>query len=281
MAFFREGRLPRLLFAQRQEYGENIISRTVHRHDDCTEINFIRRGVGEYTVNDQIYEVGPGDVLLYNQGDLHELSTTAGCQIGAYCFGVAELSLEGLPDGHMSIPENGFVRPAKGMRAELASLCKLIYDMSQSREPNSRAAMQHLFAAFIQIAVDLPADERAQQQSAEVLLAARIRQYIGLHFQESLTLEEIGAAVGISPYYAAHVFKDVFHTSPIQYMIRCRVGAAQNLLISSDFSATQIAAMVGYSSANHFNAIFAKTVGLTPIRYRKWYLESMHGKRAQ
>lgn len=55
-------------------------------------------------------------------------------------------------------------------------------------------------------------------------------------------------------------------------MIRCRVGEAQNLLISTDYSATQIAAIVGYTNVNHFNAIFAKLVGLPPIRYRRKYL---------
>ena len=69
--------------------------------------------------------------------------------------------------------------------------------------------------------------------------------------------------------------------SPIHYMIRCRVGEAQNLLISTDYSATQIAAIVGYTNVNHFNAIFSKLVGLPPIRYRRKYLENMQGSRLQ
>ena len=63
-------------------------------------------------------------------------------------------------------------------------------------------------------------------------------------------------------------------------MIRCRIGEAQNLLISTNYSATHIAAQVGYNSVNHFNAIFSKTVG-PPIQYRKQYLESVKGKRGQ
>ena len=62
--------------------------------------------------------------------------------------------------------------------------------------------------------------------------------------------------------------------SPIHYMIRCRVGEAQNLLISTDYSTARLRPS-GYTNVNHFNAIFAKLVGLPPIRYRRKYLENM------
>ena len=62
-------------------------------------------------------------------------------------------------------------------------------------------------------------------------------------------------------------------------MIDCRIGEAQNLLVSSDYSAIHIGSIVGYDSINHFNAIFKKRVGMPPIEYRKNYLTKMHGKR--
>ena len=131
------------------------------------------------------------------------------------------------------------------------------------------------------LAASLPPDARAADQPHNLVLANRIRQYIGTHFTEQLTLEDIGEAMSMSPYHLAHIFKEMTGMSPIHYMIRCRVGEAQNLLISTDYSATQIAAIVGYTNVNHFNAIFAKLVGLPPIRYRRKYLENMQGSRLQ
>lgn len=89
------------------------------------------------------------------------------------------------------------------------------------------------------------------------------------------------AAHHVSPYYASHVFKQETGISPMQFMINCRVGEAQNLLIASDYTATQISTMVGYDSINHFSAIFHKKVGMAPIQYRKHDLAHMHGKRTQ
>ena len=143
--------------------------------------------------------------------------------------------------------------------------------------PEERARAQRACWEFNR----LPPDARAADQPHNLVLANRIRQYIGTHFTEQLTLEDIGEALSMSPYHLAHIFKEITGMSPIHYMIRCRVGEAQNLLISTDYSATQIAAIVGYTNVNHFNAIFAKLVGLPPIRYRRKYLENMQGSRLQ
>ena len=173
------------------------------------------------------------------------------------------------------------MRPTGRYRDTFDRMCSLLFELAERRDPGARETANHLLAALILLAVDLPCDERTREPSAEITLAARLRSYIAMHFQEQITLESISKAVGVSPYYAAHVFKKVFGTSPIQYMIRCRMGEAQNLLITSDFSVTQIAAMVGYTGANHFTTLFTKITGLSPTQYRTWYRENLHGKCTQ
>ena len=280
MHTFSQGCLPRLLYATIQTAGP-AVNRTIHRHEGCTELLYVFAGEGVYTAGGHSYPIGAGDVLLYNQGDLHEVISSSSREICDYCFGIAGLTFEGLPTGHLCAAGEAFVRPAGGRNAELASLSRLLYQTTEGNTPISREIAGHLLPALILLAAGLPADERSQTQDKNIVLAHRMRQYIGQHFQNPLTLEEIGAVFGISPYHAAHIFKEVVGVSPIQYMIRCRIGEAQNLLIASDYSATQIAAMVGYASVQHFNAIFTKIVGLPPIRYRKRYLENMQGKRTQ
>ena len=280
MHTFSQGCLPRLLYATIQTAGP-AVNRTIHRHEGCTELLYVFAGEGVYTAGGHSYPIGAGDVLLYNQGDLHEVISSSSREICDYCFGIAGLTFEGLPTGHLCAAGEAFVRPAGGRNAELASLSRLLYQTTEENTPISREIAGHLLPALILLAAGLPADERSQTQDKNIVLAHRMRQYIGQHFQNPLTLEEIGAVFGISPYHAAHIFKEVVGVSPIQYIIRCRIGEAQNLLIASDYSATQIAAMVGYASVHHFNAIFTKIVGLPPIRYRKRYLENMQGKRTQ
>lgn len=278
---FVSGQTPSLLYATKQIVAASAVTRAVHRHARFTEMLYVYQGAGQYVAGGYSYAIRTGDVLLYNPGDLHEVTSSLHHEIGTYCFGLSNLRLGRLAEGHFSDPEHGFVRPAADEIDHIQSLCELIYRHAERHSAYADELVSHLLPALVLLSANLPPDERAADQPHNLVLANRIRQYIGTHFTEQLTLEDIGQALSMSPYHLAHIFKDMTGMSPIHYMIRCRVGEAQNLLISTDYSATQIAAIVGYANVNHFNAIFAKLVGLPPIRYRKQYLENMQGRRLQ
>lgn len=76
----------------------------------------------------------------------------------------------------------------------------------------------------------------------------------------------------MSPWYVSHVFKEMSGYSPIQYLLRRRIGEAQTLLISTDYSITEIAFKVGFDTQSYFNMQFTKNVGMPPMQFRKNYL---------
>jgi quercetin dioxygenase-like cupin family protein len=45
-----------------------------HRHATSVEVYVVRRGVCELVVNGQWYEMRPGDTILMEPGDVHELT---------------------------------------------------------------------------------------------------------------------------------------------------------------------------------------------------------------
>ena len=86
---------------------------------------------------------------------------------------------------------------------------------------------------------------------------------------EPITLQSMGEALHISPYYLSHVFKQMSGYSPVQYLLRRRIGEAQTLLITTDLSITRIAEMVGYDTQSYFNLQFTKNVGMPPGKFRQ------------
>lgn len=278
---FEDGQTPRLLYATRQVVNTSTVTRALHRHEDCTELLYVYQGARHYEVEGYRYPIHSGDMLLYNQGSLHEVTSASRHEIGTICFGLADVRLRGLSPGHLTAPANGFVRPSNEHTPRFHMLSHFIYEQAEQNSAYTRTLIDYLVPAFVLMAVNLPSDSRTMEQPHNIVLANRIRAYIGTHYAEPLTLASIGQALSISPYHLAHVFKAVTGLSPVHYMIRCRIGEAQNLLISTDYSATQIAAIVGYASVQHFNTIFTKLVGLPPIRYRKQYLQNLQGQRTQ
>lgn len=81
-------------------------------------------------------------------------------------------------------------------------------------------------------------------------------------------MQQIGQALHVSPYYLAHAFKESCGIAPRQYLLRRRIGEAQNLLISTDLPISRIAEMVGYDTQNYFDLQFSKFVGMPPRKYR-------------
>ncbi|MDM8143830.1 helix-turn-helix transcriptional regulator, partial [Megamonas hypermegale] len=57
--------------------------------------------------------------------------------------------------------------------------------------------------------------------------------------------------------------------SPMQYVIQQRIKEAQNLLLSTDLTITEIAFHCGYNNSNYFQSVFNNIVGMPPGKYRK------------
>jgi AraC-like DNA-binding protein len=111
------------------------------------------------------------------------------------------------------------------------------------------------------------------EEIKEPILGERIKKYIDEHFSEAHTLEKISEDFNISLSYLCHSFKEATGYAPMQYIMRRRIGEAQSLLINTQYNSTEIASLVGYDNSNYFNTIFTRIVGMSPIKYRKCWVD--------
>lgn len=82
---------PILLYITKQEFGGKKRDRPMHSHQSLCEILLVYRGFGYYEVGKQCYPIQAGDILFYNQGELHEVRSMSDAEIGTYCFGLSGL----------------------------------------------------------------------------------------------------------------------------------------------------------------------------------------------
>lgn len=92
--------------------------------------------------------------------------------------------------------------------------------------------------------------------------------HIEAHYEEKLTLAIVAQAVNLSPWRLAHLFRERLDTTFGDQVSRVRVEHARELLISSAFSATEVAYRAGFSDQSYFTKVFKKVVGLTPKRFQ-------------
>ena len=72
----------------------------------------------------------------------------------------------------------------------------------------------------------------------------------------------------VSKYYLAHAFKAEYGISPINYQISLRIKESRYLLRETDMSLSQIARVLGFSSASYFSQSFRRAEGMSPLEYR-------------
>jgi len=268
---------PRLVYVSRTLPADQVHHRVLHAHQDLAEILLICGGNGRYLVGETFYDVKAGDLLVYNSGVVHDEFCEEENAVFSYCVGVTGLRLPGLRENAL-IADGAPALFQTGPEAEdLRLLCDMMYRALLEDRAGCEVLCRHLMLALLdrvlQFTGDAPRPGRAEMEPKA--LGRQVQAYIDRHFSEPLTLQDIGKALHASPYYLSHVFKEASGYSPTQYLLRRRVGEAQNLLISTELPMARIAELVGFETQNYFNLQFSKHVGMPPGKYR----ESFVGKK--
>ena len=64
-------------------------------------------------------------------------------------------------------------------------------------------------------------------------------------------------------------FKKATGMTPIEFKNRIAINQACIMLINTDKSIEKISEELGFASADYFRRVFKKTVGISPLKYRK------------
>ena len=87
----------------------------------------------------------------------------------------------------------------------------------------------------------------------------------------NLSADTLADEIGLSSSHIQSVFKSSTGISIARYMRQLRLAKSTELLIQTDISINDIAALTGFGNANYFYAAFKKHYSMTPNEYRIQY----------
>ena len=94
--------------------------------------------------------------------------------------------------------------------------------------------------------------------------------YMQEHCSEKLTLKMLADHLGLTETYCSKYIKKNTGITFVEYLNVLRINRAQRLLWATDFSVSEIAELVGFSSVQTFNRVFKQqSRNLSPSEYRK------------
>lgn len=271
---FTQETMPRLLYVSRRPPTLEAHPRLLHAHAEFVEVLLVEEGTPRFLIGDTTYDTKPGDLLIFNSGVVHDEFSEA--PFGSWCIAVAGLRLPGLRENAL-VPEDApTVYPVGDELPDLRSLYDIMHRYIAADRPDCEAFCHRLMLALLDRVLTITGSTtlRLPVDTEPASLGRQVQEYIDQHFNEPMTLHTIGDALHASPYYLAHVFKEVSGYSPMQYLTRRRIGEAQNLLLETDLPMARIAEAVGFETQNYFNQQFSKYVGMPPRKFR----QSLHGE---
>lgn len=273
---------PRLLYVSEIRPDASAHPRVMHAHADAVELILICSGSSEYLIHDKKVVIKAGDLLVYNAGVVHDEVSGPDMEVGSYCVGVGGLHMPGLRENALISDEKGYVFPTGRYFEDMKELFVMMFRNLAAGEPHAElfcTSLLHALLVSVLTVTEGVGETRENPADEPHILGSRIKDYIDRHYMEPITLQSMGEALRISPYYLSHVFKQMSGYSPVQYLLRRRIGEAQTLLITTELSVARIAELVGYDSQSYFNLQFTKNVGMPPSRYRHNYIVSADEKK--
>ena len=242
-----------------------------HTHS-CAEVFYVTGGSGRLLLADKAVSIGINDVLIVNSSVEHTEDSSEDDPLEYIVMGVDGMEVISGDDGGDGYSLIHFQTDGEQILFYLRRLLKEI----ETRLPGYNTICQDLLEVVLLLLMRrskftvtfIPAVHKSSKECAVV------RRYIENHFKENLTLDDLAAVAHVSKYYLSHAFSREYGTSPINYLLTCRIQESKYLLSETSLSLSQIAGMLGFSSPSYFSQSFRRIQGLSPMTYRSQVREA-------
>ena len=93
--------------------------------------------------------------------------------------------------------------------------------------------------------------------------------HLETNLDKPIRSSELASVVRLDPAYFCRAFRASFGEPPLQYVSRRRIERAQQLMLSTHTSLSQIAFDCGFADQAHFSRSFRRVAGDTPRAWRR------------
>lgn len=245
-----------------------------HMHNEF-EVFFFLRGDVNYIVEQQVYGLEPGDILLFNNTEFHYPTFRTNAEFErivlhfdptmAQQFSTLRTPLLrrflSRPQG-----EQNLVRLAFCERKRFHALALLIEQESQStQEGDDVLAAAHLSELLVLLARAPQTQPPAGRLSPYVSQALA---YINTTLPQAISLAEIACALSVDRFHLDKTFKKETGTTVCHYVLLKRLNLAR-VLLAQGWRVNEACAGAGFNDYSNFIRTFKKHTGMTPAAFAR------------
>ena len=236
----------------------------IHWHEHL-EIHYIIEGTTVERCENDVFRVNAGEFIIINSNELHE-GIDGNCRY--LCIIVPQ---------HFAKNNNTiFNRIIKDSKIE--EIAKSIIEEYKNHEKADDIAITGYVALILSklyrdyVFKELK-EENYKAYSQRMLLLNEVIKFIHENFSDDIELSGIAERFNINIYHFCHIFKDFTGKTFKEYLNKVRVDKAEQLLLNTDASISEIAFLSGFNDSNYFSRKFKQIKGKTPREIRKALIE--------
>ena len=247
---------------------------TNHWHNSL-EVLYIASGKMDTGINNSIYHLKRGDLIIINSGDIHFTR----------CRDYAKIYVLQVPYPLLNthIPNYDYVRfqdsdgsvvfsnPAKV--DELSRLMIQMYEITLEQKPGytllfSSKLYQFLFILFQGYHTDI--SSRTKQKSDRNLIRLeQVMNYVKSHYTQPISLEDAAQILSLNPEYFCRYFKKYMGMTFLEYVNSIRLYHIHQDLLNTNYSVSELMDRHGFTNYKLFSKMFRNTYGCPPGMFRK------------
>lgn len=238
-----------------------------HYHD-FFELYYLESGERQHMIRDSLYTILPGQFVIFAPYVMHHsygAENVSFKRIVIY-FKPTEIQSDRL--ARTMGQSTGVYTPDQKSRYSIHQLFEMILQEEENPSPYAEEYLHtllNLLLLTIQRQTPQPIPKVKQTRIGQVI------DYIHNHYFDNITLDFLSREFFVSPYYLCREFKRCTNRTITQYINITRIMNAQNKIMETDKSITEIGNITGFSNITHFNRVFKTYAGMTPSEYRKMY----------
>lgn len=251
-------------------------------HHDFYELIYLVSGDVTYSVESRVYRVMPGSLLLISPQELHSGRIRADmAPYERYVLWVTPAFAGQLSSKQTNLMElfSGGPGRCRLLRLPLR-LRKAVRDCMEAllqegqTSPDTYgtqlmapALMAQLFVLLNRASKDQAGGEsELEQLGSSAALVTSVTDYLNLHYNETLSLDQLAERFFVSKYHLSHAFSQQVGTSVYRYVQKKRLQIARQLL-AQGMQSGQVCAQCGFADYAGFFRAFKAEYGLAPREY--------------
>ena len=243
---------------------------TLHTHP-FTELFYVVDGKGEFNIQGQRFPVKANDFVIINPQVEHTELSSPDEPLEYIVLGINGLSFSNLTP----VSEGGHPFSFFNLRDEQKDILRYLNAMVQEATSQSMSyelvCHNLLEILLIKILRHQHFDLEVGKQSKATKDISFIKHYLETYYHESIQLEDLASMTHLSRFYISHSFKKEIGMSPMEYLIAIRIKESKILLRTTNYSISQVADIVGFTTPTYFSKQFRKSTGISPTDYREQF----------